>query len=68
MADMARVRRVFAHVALALALLALTGPAAASFVRAPRAPEPESDYIRAVVPVGDSGLAIVQVLAMVVTM
>jgi hypothetical protein len=65
---MARVRRVLAHAPLALALLAVTGPAAASFICVTRPPEPESDYIRAAVPVAGSGLAIVRALSMVVAM
>jgi hypothetical protein len=65
---MARLHGVSAHAALTLALLTVTRPAAASCICAPRPPEPASDYIRAAVPVADSGLAIVRALSMVVAM
>jgi hypothetical protein len=63
---MASIRGVFAQTALALALLTAAGPAPASFVRAPRAPAPASDYILAAVPVAGSDLAIVRALSMIV--
>ena len=67
---MARVRGVGAQVAfgLALALLTAARPAAASFVLAPPAPTPASDYIPAAIPVADSDLAIVHALSMIVAM
>lgn len=68
MGIMAPVRGVFAQAALALAVLAAAGPARASFVRAPRAPAPASDYIPAAVPIAGSDLAIVRALSMIVVL